>query len=127
MKAVASRTLAFTGTAVVVLLVADLAFWGAYQGMHPRDELGAQLITHGAVHASVFVLSLIGAGIAFVALSNRVPSKTRATLFGVIFAVLSFFGLVESFSAAGFWGAGAWILFGSMILAFLSGRPWRAA
>jgi hypothetical protein len=120
MKAAAYRTLAFAGTAFLVLLVSDLALWGGYQGFHPRDQLESQLITHGAMHASVLVLSLIGAAIAFLTLRRRLPSAKAASLFGAIFAVLSFFALVAAFSAAGFWGAAAWLLIGSIVLAFLS-------
>src|SRR5438045_2308782 len=121
MKAAAYRTLAFAGTAFLVLLAADLAFWGGYQGMHPRDQLESQLITHGAMHASVLVLSLMGATFAFVTLRHRLLSAKAASLFGAAFAVLSFFALVAAFSAAGFWGAGAWLLIGSIVFAFLSG------
>lgn len=121
MKAAAYRTLAFAGTAFVLLLVADLAVWGGYQGMHPRDQLESQLIMHGAMHASVLVLSLMGAAVAFVTLRRRLPSARAASLFGAVFAVLSFFALVAAFSAAGFWGAGAWLLIGSVVLAFVSG------
>jgi amino acid transporter len=73
------------------------------------------------MHASVLVLSFIGVAVAFVTLRRRLPSAKAASLFGVVFAVLSFFFLVAAFATAGFWGAGAWLLVGSIVLAFLSG------
>jgi hypothetical protein len=115
------RTFAFAGTAFVVLLLADLAVWGGYQGMHPRDELPSQLIMHGAMHVSVLVLSVIGAAVAFFFLRRRLPSTKVASVFGAVFATLSFFAIVAAFTAAGFIGAGAWLLLGSATIALLCG------
>jgi hypothetical protein len=121
MKPAIHRTLVFAITAFLMLLIADLVVWGAYQGMHPRDELRSQLLMHGVMHASVLVLSLIGAATAFLLLRKRLPSTKGAALFGAIFATLSFFAIVAAFASGGFVGAGAWLLLGSAAMAILSG------
>jgi hypothetical protein len=120
MKSVAHRTLGFAGTAFIVLLLADLAVWGGYQGMHPREDLQSQLLMRAALHLSVLVVSAIGATFAFFLLRQRLPSTKVASSFGAIFAAISFFALVAAFTAFGVVGAGAWLLVGSVITAVVS-------
>jgi len=117
MRSALHRALAFAVATFIALLLADLAVWGGYQGMHPREELGSQLLIHGAMHASVLVLSIVGAGTAFLLLRRRLPSLRAALWCGIGFAALSFFVLVASFNEAGFVGAGAWLLLGSATIA----------
>jgi multidrug transporter EmrE-like cation transporter len=71
------------------------------------------------IHASVLVLTIMGAGIAFLLLRQRLPSIRVAVWSGIGFAALSFFVLVASFNEGGLLGASAWLLLGSAAVAAL--------
>ena len=89
--------------------------------MHPRDQIGRQIVVHGAVHLAVLLLSLAGATASFFALRNRLPSVKAASLFGVAFAIASFFALPATMAVAGMLGGAAWLLAGSAVVAVASG------
>lgn len=97
----------FSVSALVLLLVADLAVWGGYQGMNSREQVGALLLAHAAMLSAVFFLALLGTSAAFLLFRNRLPSRKVATLVGAAFAIVSFFALVTAFSAGGVIAAGA--------------------
>lgn len=121
MRLVLIRAAVLASGVFATFLVADVLSWGAYQGLHPRDQLGSQLAVHGAVHLAVLLLSFAGAAASFFALRNRLPSIKAAALFGVAFAVASFFALPATTAIAGMLAGAAWLLAGSAVAAIASG------
>jgi hypothetical protein len=107
----------FSATAFVLLALADIAVWGGYQGMHAREQVAAALLTHAGMLAAVFLLSLVGSALAYLALGKRLPSRKGAVIGGAVFAVASFVGLVAAFGVGGLLVVAAWVLLGSALVA----------
>jgi hypothetical protein len=107
----------FSLTAFVLLGVADFAVWGGYQGMHPRQQVTTLAITHAVMLAAMFLFSLVGSALAFIAFRHRLPSHIFAVAGGAVFALASFFAVVATFKMGGLLFTAVWLLLGSALVA----------
>jgi hypothetical protein len=119
MKAVASRSLVFAVVPLLLAVMADLLMAVFYQGAQPEALRGHLLVVHGGVFLAVIVLAGLGAFAAFCIFRSSVPTSRKAALFGLFYAVASFFAVVMAFAAGGPIAVGAWLFFGAA--AFASG------
>ena len=110
----------FSITAFLLLGLADLAVWGGYQGVHPREQFESTLWVHAGILAAVFLFALLGSLVAFLTFKHRLPSLKVAILGGAVFAFASFFALVAVFGIGGAAAAGVWLLLGSALIAGIS-------
>jgi hypothetical protein len=116
------RALTFASVTFVLLVLADAAMWGGFQGAQPEAQHSELLRIHVAFHAAVLTLAFIGALIGFLPVRKRLLPIKGAVILAVIFSMLSFFAVIGAFQIGGIAAAGIWLVAGSATVAFVGGR-----
>jgi len=111
------RAFVFSATVFLLLLVADAAAWGGYQGLEPDGQEGPLILIHAAVLGGALVSTFLGSCVVFSLRRNQIPSAQTTAYLALAFAVISFYAVVASFTAAGILGMLAWLVFGAALFA----------
>jgi hypothetical protein len=78
---------------------------------------GGKLAIHAAFWAAVFLLSALGALLAFMVFRSRSPSRTAIFVAAQLFAIASFYVIFFVFALGSLWAPVAWLLFGAFLFA----------
>jgi hypothetical protein len=123
-------SLQFALSAFLVVMAIDAALSLGFQPAPEPENRRTFLLSHGAFHAAVLVLSAIGACVGFFLVRERIPSSrlnvALATTYGIATTVTAF----GAFVLSGLLGVAAWLLLGSMSFAIggaLFTKPWKRA
>jgi uncharacterized Tic20 family protein len=113
------RAFVFSATVFLLLLVADAAAWGGYQGLTPEGQEGSLILIHATVLGAALVSTFLGSLVACSLRRNKIPSVQSTAYLALAFAVVSFYAVVASFTAAGVVGMLAWLVIGAALFAAL--------
>ena len=111
------RAFVFSATVFLLLLIADAAAWGSYQGMEPENQEGSLILIHAAVLVAALVSTFLGSFVVFSLRKNQVPTAQSTAYLALAFAVVTFYAVVASFTVAGVVGMLAWLVLGAALFA----------
>jgi len=117
MKSALCRAALFVSVPVMLVILADLLLAVFYQGAQPEYLRQQMLAVHGIFYIAVFLLSGLGAFVAFLLGRSRTPSYKAVLLAALLFSVASFFAVVIAFGLGGPIALGAWLFLGSVLFA----------
>lgn len=117
MKPAVRRALLFALLPLGMVVLSDVLFAGVPGISRGGDGATNRFAVHTAFWGAVFLLSAIGALVAFLLFRNRVPSHKAVFVAAQLFAIASFYAVFFAFTLGGLWAAGAWLLFGAFLFA----------
>jgi hypothetical protein len=117
MNTTLSRALLFALLPLGMVVVSDVLFAGPFGIARQDAASGERVVVHAAAWAAVFVLSALGALLAFGVFRGRVPSRAAVFIAAQLFAIASFYAIFLAFTLGGLWASGAWLLFGAFVFA----------
>jgi hypothetical protein len=122
------RSLQFAFAAFVVVLGVDALFSFVFQAPPASERRTSFFVAHGLFLTAVFVLSTIGALVAFATIRRRLPSARVALVVGGMYGLVTVLSGPGMLMLAGVAGAAGWLALGSMAFALGTGLfsgPWR--
>jgi hypothetical protein len=117
MKPAAGRALFFALLPLGMVVLSHVLFGDLSGVSRGGDGAASRFAVHTAFSGAVFLLSAVGAFVAFLLFRNRLPSHKAVFVTAQLFAIASFYAVFFAFTRGGLWAAGAWLLFGAFLFA----------